>query len=58
MDVIPGASYIIDMDPGGGEAGGLVVAAGTPEEVAENPNSITGQYLKYYTNFGTVSPSG
>ena len=46
LDVIRNADYIIDMGPGGGEAGGRVVAAGTPEEIAENPNSITGQYLK------------
>lgn len=46
LDVIRNADYIIDMGPGGGEAGGCVVAAGTPEEIAENANSITGQYLK------------
>lgn len=46
LDVIRNADYIIDMGPGGGEAGGRVVAAGIPEEVAGNPNSITGQYLK------------
>ncbi|MDE6259811.1 MAG: excinuclease ABC subunit UvrA [Oscillospiraceae bacterium] len=46
LDVIRSADYIIDMGPGGGEAGGRVVAAGTPEEVAENLNSLTGQYLK------------
>ena len=46
LDVIRNADYIIDMGPGGGESGGLVVAAGTPEEVAASPNSVTGQYLK------------
>lgn len=46
LDVIRNADYIIDMGPGGGEAGGRVVASGTPREVAENPNSITGRYLK------------
>ena len=46
LDVIRNADYIIDMGPGGGEAGGRVVAVGTPEEIAENPDSITGQYLK------------
>ena len=46
LDVIRNADYLIDLGPGGGEAGGRVVAAGTPEEIAENPNSITGQYLK------------
>lgn len=45
LDVIRNADYIIDMGPGGGEAGGRVVAVGTPEEIAKNQNSITGQYL-------------
>ena len=46
LDVIRNADYLIDMGPGGGEAGGRVVAAGTPEAVAGNTNSITGHYLK------------
>ncbi len=45
LDVIRNADYVIDMGPGGGEAGGQVVATGTPEELAKNPNSITGRYL-------------
>ena len=45
LDVIRNADYIIDMGPGGGEAGGEIVAAGTPEQVRENPRSITGRYL-------------
>ena len=45
LDVIRNADYIIDMGPGGGEAGGRIVAVGTPEEIAGNPDSITGQYL-------------
>ena len=45
LDVIRNADYIIDMGPGGGEAGGRVVAAGTLEEIAGNPNSVTGHYL-------------
>ena len=45
LDVIRNADYIIDMGPGGGEAGGCVVAAGTLEEIAGNPNSVTGHYL-------------
>ena len=45
LDVIRNADYIIDMGPGGGEAGGRIVASGTPEEIAANPNSITGRYL-------------
>lgn len=47
LDVIRNADYIIDMGPGGGEAGGRIVAVGTPEEVMENQNSITGQYLTW-----------
>ena len=46
LDVIRNADFIIDMGPGGGELGGLVVAVGTPEEVAASPNSVTGQYLR------------
>ncbi|NQM54790.1 excinuclease ABC subunit UvrA [Streptococcus suis] len=46
LDVIKTADYIIDMGPEGGVGGGTVVATGTPEEVAENPASFTGQYLK------------
>ena len=40
------ADYIIDMGPGGGEEGGRIVAAGTPDEIAENPESVTGRYLR------------
>ena len=46
LDVIKSADYIIDMGPEGGQGGGKVVAVGTPEEVAKNPNSVTGEYLK------------
>ena len=46
LDVIKRADYIIDLGPEGGSGGGTVVATGTPEEVAENTNSFTGQYLK------------
>ena len=45
LDVIRNADYIIDMGPGGGEAGGTIVAAGTPEQIAANTDSITGKYL-------------
>ncbi len=48
LDVIKTADYIIDMGPEGGDGGGTVVAAGTPEEVAENPASYTGIYVKKY----------
>jgi excinuclease ABC subunit A len=46
LDVIKTADYIIDLGPEGGDLGGLVVATGTPEEVAQNRESYTGQYLK------------
>jgi excinuclease ABC subunit A len=46
LDVIKNADYLIDMGPEGGEAGGQVVAKGTPEQVAKNKDSYTGQYLK------------
>ena len=46
LDVIKVADHIIDLGPGGGEHGGRIVAAGTPEEVAYNPRSLTGKYLK------------
>ncbi len=48
LDVIKTADYIIDLGPEGGDGGGTVVAAGTPEEVAGQDNSYTGQYLKKY----------
>ena len=46
LDVIKTADWIVDMGPEGGAGGGLVVASGTPEEVAGNPASFTGRYLK------------
>ena len=45
LDVIRNADYVIDMGPGGGDAGGTIVAYGTPEEICRNKFSITGQYL-------------
>lgn len=45
MDIIRRADWIIDMGPGGGKAGGYVMAAGTPEEIKANPESITGRYI-------------
>ncbi len=47
LDVIKTADYIIDLGPEGGDLGGNIVATGTPEQVAENMNSYTGQYLKH-----------
>lgn len=46
LDVIKCADHIIDLGPEGGAGGGMVIATGTPEEVADNPQSFTGQYLK------------
>ena len=48
LDLIKIADYVIDLGPEGGEAGGEVVACGTPREVSQNPKSYTGQYLKQY----------
>lgn len=46
LDVIKNADYIIDLGPEGGDRGGEVIATGTPEDIAANPNSYTGQFLK------------
>ena len=48
LEVIKVADHIIDMGPFGGSAGGQVIATGTPEEIAENKDSLTGKYLKKY----------
>ena len=45
LDVIRSADYLIDLGPGGGQAGGRIVAAGTPAQVAACPESVTGRYL-------------
>ena len=45
LDVIRNADYVIDMGPGGGDAGGRIVACGTPQEIRENGDSITGRYM-------------
>ena len=50
LDVIKTADYIIDLGPEGGDNGGKIVATGTPEDVAKNPNSYTGIYLKKALN--------
>ncbi len=50
LDLIKVADYIIDLGPEGGNGGGEVIACGTPQEVAKNPNSYTGQYLKQFFN--------
>ena len=46
LDMIANADYVVDMGPGGGKAGGRIVALGTPEEIANNRESVTGKYLK------------
>ena len=48
LDVIKTADYLIDLGPEGGDGGGTIVATGTPEQVAQVPESYTGQYLKSY----------
>jgi len=57
LDVIKSADWIIDLGPEGGENGGRVVAAGTPEQVAANAESYTGQYLKPLLNGSLASPA-
>ena len=46
LDVLKSVDYIFDMGPEGGKAGGMIVAEGTPEELAKNPDSVTGPFLK------------
>jgi excinuclease ABC subunit A len=47
LDVIKTGDWVIDLGPEGGDAGGEIIATGTPEEVAANPNSYTGEYLRH-----------
>ena len=54
LDVIKTADYIVDLGPEGGDAGGHVVACGTPEEVAANPASYTGTYLREVLGLAAV----
>ena len=46
LDILKSVDYIFDLGPDGGQGGGMIVAQGTPEELADNPNSVTGPYLK------------
>ncbi|RKY01698.1 MAG: excinuclease ABC subunit UvrA [Spirochaetes bacterium] len=55
LDVVKNADYIIDLGPEGGDNGGMVIATGTPEEIASNPLSYTGFYLKSYLR--DITPS-
>ncbi len=50
LDVIRAADYVIDMGPEGGDGGGYIIAEGTPEEIADNEESITGNYLKRFSS--------
>jgi excinuclease ABC subunit A len=50
LDVVKTADYLIDLGPEGGDDGGQVIATGTPEQVAQNPNSYTGKFLKQIFN--------
>jgi excinuclease ABC subunit A len=53
LDVIKTADWLIDMGPEGGSGGGMVVAVGTPEDIANHPDSHTGRYLKRYLEIST-----
>ncbi len=55
LDMIKVADYVIDLGPEGGKEGGKIIAAGTPEEVANNKSSYTGQFLKSYLERGQQS---
>ena len=48
LDVIKTADWLVDLGPEGGDKGGDIIAAGTPEDIAKNNNSYTGHYLKAY----------
>lgn len=52
LDMIANADYVVDMGPGGGNAGGKIVAAGTPMAIARTPQSLTGKYLKEEKRIG------
>ena len=46
LDVLKSVDYLYDMGPDGGKGGGMIVAEGTPEQIADNPSSVTGPFLK------------
>ena len=52
LDLIKTADHIIDLGPEGGDMGGMLIAQGTPEQISNNPDSFTGQYLKPLLNKG------
>jgi excinuclease ABC subunit A len=53
LDVIKTADWVIDLGPEGGDAGGQIIAVGTPEDIAANPKSYTGEFLKH-----VLAPTG
>jgi excinuclease ABC subunit A len=55
LELVAAADWIIDMGPGGGDAGGRVIATGTPQAIIDNPESVTGQYLKRTLEQRTVA---
>jgi excinuclease ABC subunit A len=57
LDVIKCADWIIDLGPEGGDRGGTIIAAGTPEEIAAHPTSYTGRYLKPLLGEGSAAPA-
>jgi excinuclease ABC subunit A len=58
LDLIANADYVIDMGPGGGAAGGRIVATGTPTQVARDPDSLTGRYLARHLGLGRAAERG
>jgi excinuclease ABC subunit A len=58
LDVIKTADWVIDMGPGGGHKGGMVVAVGTPEELAETPESYTGEWLRHVLGLKGMAAGG
>ena len=56
LDLLAAADHIIDMGPGGGPDGGRILAAGTPEEVARSPRSVTGPWLSDYLGVPDAHP--
>jgi excinuclease ABC subunit A len=57
LDVIKTADWVIDLGPEGGAGGGQIITAGTPEDVAANPDSYTGKYLAKVLEEGAVKKS-
>jgi excinuclease ABC subunit A len=58
LDVIKTSDWIVDMGPEGGSGGGVVIAEGTPEDVAGNESSYTGQYLRRLVDPNLASVAG